>query len=458
MLGRLRAALSDRYAVEKELGRGATAIVFLARDRKHERPVAIKVLQPELGITRERFLREIRMAARLRHAHILPLHDSGDADGLLYYVMPYVEGESLAAHLKRERRLPLEETVRIAAEVADGLDYAHKHDVVHRDIKPGNILIEDGHATIADFGIARAIDKATEEHLTDTGLSIGTPAYMSPEQFAEPESVDARSDVYSLGCVVFEMIVGTPPFDAPSMLAAIAKRLGTGADFTLLETAAAGHVRPVMTKVLASDPGDRYATAGEFATALASAVTSPMSARITGAEPSQSARSIAVLPFTNMSADPEAEYFADGMSEEIINALTKLESLRVASRTSAFAFKGKDQDIRKIGQQLNVENVLEGSVRKAGSKLRITAQLISVSNGYHLWSDRFDRELTDVFAIQDEIACAIVAALQVKLGTAPPKLVKQYTQNIGAYNLYLKWRHFWNRRGEGLGRALQYFE
>lgn len=456
MLSQLRSAVADRYAVEKELGRGGTAVVFLAHDRKHDRLVAMKVLQPELGVTRERFLREIKVAARLRHAHILPLHDSGEAGGLLYYVMPYVEGETLAARLKRDTQITAREAVLIGSEVADALDYAHKRGVVHRDIKPGNILLEDGHATVVDFGIARALSQNGDEDLTTSGKSIGTPAYMSPEQFDDSEPVDGRSDIYSLACVVYEMVTGIRPFKANTTLASIAKRLSADhADLTAVAAAGAPQLTSVLKKALATDPSDRFATAGEFRWALTSALTGR---RGTPARGSRKARSIAVLPFANMSTDREAEYFADGVSEELINALTKLGSLRVASRTSSFAFKGTDQDVRRIGHQLNVETVLEGSVRKAGNRLRITAQLVNVADGYHLWSERFDRELTDVFEIQDEIATAIVGTLKIKLiGSERGPLVKRYTDNLHAYELYLKGRHFIARRGEGLVRALTYF-
>jgi serine/threonine protein kinase/Tfp pilus assembly protein PilF len=456
MLSQLRSAVADRYTVEKELGRGGTAVVFLAHDKKHDRLVAMKVLQPELGIARERFLREIKVAARLRHAHILPLHDSGEADGLLYYVMPYIEGETLAARLRRDTQLPAREAVLIGSEVADALDYAHKRGVVHRDIKPGNILLENGHATVADFGIAHALGSNGDEDLTTSGKSIGTPAYMSPEQFDDSEPVDGRSDIYSLACVVYEMVTGIRPFKATTTLASIAKRLTADhADLTAVAAAGAPQLTTVLKKALATDPADRFATAGEFRSALTSAFSTR---RGTPARGVRKARSIAVLPFANMSNDREAEYFADGVSEELINALTKLGSLRVASRTSSFAFKGKELDVRRIGHQLNVETVLEGSVRKAGNRLRVTAQLVNVANGYHLWSERFDRELTDVFAIQDEIANAIVDTLKIKLiGAEKGPLVKPRTENLRAYELYLKGRHFIARRGEGLVRALTYF-
>jgi TolB-like protein len=454
LLARLPAALAGRYAIERELGRGGMAHVFLAQDLRHHRPVALKVLRPDLAaaLGPERFLREIAVAAQLAHPHILPLLDSGEAGGLLYYVMPYVEGESLRVWLDREQQLHLEDAVRIAREVAGALDYAHRHHVVHRDIKPENILFQEGHALVADFGIARAMSAAGDDRLTQSGLTVGTPSYMSPEQAAGNADVDGRCDIYGLGCVLYEMLAGEPPYTGPTAQAILAKRLSEPVPHlrTLRDVPPA--VEQAVTRALARAPADRFATAADFAAAL----TSPAGAA--AAWPASAEQSIAVLPFTNLSPDPENEYFSDGIAEEVINALAQLDNLRVAARTSSFAFKGGRQDLRVIGERLGVHTLLEGSVRRAGDRLRITAQLTNAADGYHLWSERYDREMDDVFAVQDDIARAIVERLRVTLTRPEAPLVRPGTDNVQAYDLYLRGRYFWARRGEGLQKAIDYFE
>jgi len=459
--------LSDRYAIERELGRGGMATVYLARDLRHDRPVALKTLHPGLALDlgSDRFLREIRLTARLQHPHILTVLDSGDASGLLWFTMPFIDGESLRARLLRERRLEVEPALKIVREVADGLAYAHEHGIVHRDIKPENILLSGGHALIADFGIARGFRTDNETQLTVTGLAVGTPAYMSPEQ-AVGEPVDPRSDIYSLACVLYEMLAGQAPHTGESSQGVIAARFTTPPKgLRQLGAIVPDAVDSATLRALSPRPEDRFTTAVEFSTALSAA----SKARGTPVPD----KSLAVLPFLNLSADPENEFFADGMTEELIGALTKVEGLHVVSRTSVFAFKGKQQDIRSIGGQLNVRNVLEGSVRRAGRRLRVAVQLTDVDNGFHLWSDSFNRELEDVFAIQDEISRAIVNALRVKLlgaspalgavpevGTTPVRtLVRRATDDIEAYSAYLKGRHFWNRRHEAdLRKGLEFFQ
>ena len=448
---RLAEVLADRYAIDSEIGRGGMATVFLARDLKHRREVAIKVLHPSLSavVGADRFLREIETVAGLTHPHILALHDSGEAGGLLYYVMPYIEGESLRERLDRETQLPVEEAVRIAREVASALDHAHARGIVHRDVKPANVLLSDGKAVLADFGVARMTSAASRERITATGVAVGTPAYMSPEQ-AAGEEADERTDTYALGCVLYELLTGEPPFTGPNAHAVMAKRLTqTPVEVSSLRESVPTSVSCAVARALARTPADRFATAALFGKAL------DASNQVSAPPPQQS---VAVLPFENMSADPENEYFCDGVTEEIINALGQLPELKVAGRTSAFSFKGKHQDLRVVGEKLSVATVLEGSVRKAGDRIRITAQLIDVANGYHLWSERFDRRLDDVFAIQDEIAESIAERLQVTLvGERGPTLARPQTENVEAYQLYLKGRALLYQRGSAMRRSVACF-
>ena len=457
LLERLTTALEGRYAIERQIGAGGMATVYLAHDVRHEREVALKVLRPELSLGSDRFIREIKLAASLRHPHILPVHDSGTADGLLYYVMPYAEGESLRERLDREGRLSLELVSRILRQVAGALSHAHGRGVVHRDIKPGNILLEQGHAVVTDFGIAVAVDVMEQSRMTGAGLVMGTPVYMSPEQIDANSVVDARSDIYSVACVTYEMLTGVPPFMGPTPLAVLSKRL-TGKLPPIDRDDLPEGVYDVISKALSLEVADRPATVAEFAETLDSALRSPV-VRVAASAPKTETTSIAVLPFANMSADPDNEYFTDGITEDVINALSQVKDLQVASRTSSFAFKHKDQDIREIGRQLNVGTVLEGSVRRHADRLRVTAQLIDVSSGYHLWSEQYEREMADVFAIQDEISCAIVETLKgTLLSRGSENLVRSYTDNMEAYSLYLRGRYFWNQRGAGLYKAGQYFK
>ncbi len=439
ILEHLNTALRDRYTVERELGRGGMAVVLLAQDRRTNRAVALKVLRPELAAALgvERFLREIEIAAQLTHPNILALYDCGEADSILYYTMPYVTGETLRDRLQREKQLAIDESVGITQEVADALAHAHSLGVVHRDIKPENVLFQAGHAVVADFGIARAVSAAGGERLTETGLAIGTPAYMSPEQATGDRDVDPRSDIYSLGCMLYEMLAGDPPFSASTAQAMLARKsIEQVPAISTVRDTVPRHLEKAIAIALARVPADRYATALDFSAAL----TRDSGTTVGAAERS----AIAVLPFANMSADPENEYFSDGITEEVINAVAGIPDLRVTARTSAFQFKGKEYDIREIGRKLNVGSVLEGSVRKAGNKVRVTAQLIDVADGYHLWSERFDRDLEDVFAIQDEISLAIADRLKSEFAPAAPKATTQAPETSpdpAAYDAYLRGRY-----------------
>jgi len=466
-LARLRDALKNRYDIQREIGQGAFAVVYLARDTRHERSVALKVLNadPNSDTGEIRFIREIKVLAGLQHPNILPLHDSGHVEELLYYVMPFVGGETLRGLINRERQLRIDAVVSIAREVADALAYAHGQGIIHRDIKPENILLSAGHAIVADFGIARAIDLAGVRQLTRTGSgSPGTPAYMSPEQLMADEEIDGRTDIYSLGCAIYEMLTGKPPFAGKEGLV---RRFTEPAP---LPSAVRSGVPPwldaVVARALARHQEERYATAAELVRALAGgrfdeSTPAAPSVRATATPSPGEQASIAVMPFANMSADRDNEYFSDGITEEILNALASIPTLKVASRTSAFALKGKPVSIAEVGKQLNVKTVLEGSVRRAGNRVRITAQLINVSDGYHVWSERYDRELEDVFAIQDEIARTIADRLKLKLTTAQDAaLANRQTDDIEAYELYLHGKHCsyrWNISGMA-EKALGYFE
>lgn len=443
-------ALGDRYTIELEIGRGGMATVYRARDPRHGRSVAVKVLNNDVAaaLGTERFLQEIKTVAGLTHPHIVPVHDSGETGGVLFYVMPHIEGETLRGRITREKQIPPSEATRITRQLAGALDFAHRHGVVHRDIKPENVILFEGEPLILDFGIAKAISAAGGETLTRTGIAIGTPAYLSPEQASGESQLDGRSDQYSLACVVYEMISGRPPFVASTPQGVIAKRFSERPAPLPPTANVPAAASDVILRALSLDPADRYLTVSEFAQALSNAI--PSSGAVDSGR-----RSIAVLPFTNMSADAENEFFTDGISEEIINALTKVRALDVASRTSAFAFKGNKEDITAIGRKLKVHTVLEGSVRKAGNRLRISTQLIDVATSFQLWSERYDREMQDVFAIQDEIATSIVNALKVVLTEKEEAAIKKVpTQSVRAYEYYLRGRQlFHQRRPETLDAA-----
>ncbi len=456
----LEAAIRGRYAVERELGSGGMATVYLARDLRHHRQVAIKVLRPEVAtaLGPDRFLREIQVLAALAHPHILPLHDSGSAGPLLYYVMPYVAGESLRELITREGRVLPTVAVRLAHDVATALDFAHRRGVIHRDIKPENILLLEGTPVLADFGIALASEDKGGVRITESGLALGTPAYMSPEQALAETEVDGRTDVYAVGVVMFEMLTGEPPYTGDTVMAITAQKLVDPLpDIRTVVGDLPDGLRDVMERAMAQDPAERYASAAAFAEALEAVAVSGRPSVIAARAAARKA-SVAVLPFVNMSGDADAEFFSDGISEELTHALAAVDGLDVVARASAFAFKGSGTGVREIGRLLRVTHVLEGSVRRAGDTVRITVDLITVADGFRLWSERFDRRLDDVFAVQDEIARAIVQRLVVGLmGTAGVVPVRT-TAGPEAYEQYLKGRYHWNRRtGSELEKSIACF-
>ena len=492
----LRVALADRYALDRELGRGGMAVVYLARDRRHDRTVAIKVLREEIAaaLGAERFLREIQIAAKLHHPHILPLYDSGAAGDLLYYVMPYVEGESLRQRLDRETQLPLDDALAITRQVAGALAYAHSHDVVHRDIKPENILLESGEAVVADFGIARAITAAGGEKLTQTGIAIGTPLYMSPEQASGGGAIDGRSDQYSLACVLYEMLAGHPPFFGGTAQAILARH--TMDPVPPLRTARAtvpAAVEQTLGRAFAKSPADRYATALQFAEELGDsghsvvppasggsrrvraalavgvalavlgvglAVRRPWRHASTAAATAPAyAASVAVLPFETIGGGPQDEYFSDGMTDEIITQLAQIRDLKVISRTSVVALKSSHLTLSRIADTLGVDHVLEGSARRAGGRVRVNAQLIAAKTDAHLWARTYERDLKDVFRVQEEIAADVSRALLASVQGLRPLGAASRTAQPAAYDAYLRgtyWRQ--PRTRDGLLRAMQAFE
>jgi serine/threonine-protein kinase len=505
----LEAALGDRYRLERELGRGGMATVYLAQDLRHDRPVALKVLHPELATSLgpERFQREVRLAARLQHPHILSIHDSGEVPGdaltppLLWFAMPFIEGESLRDRLTRERQLPLEDALRIGREGADALEYAHRHGVIHRDIKPENILLTGTHALVADFGIARALADGQEDgRLTETGTTLGTPAYMSPEQAAGERAIDHRSDIYSLACVVFEMLAGEPPFTGPTAQAIMARRF-TEAPRPLrqLRETVPAAVEAAVAKALAKSPADRFGSAAEFARALADPavhrtgettgatavspsappVSTPAEAPAAGAARSKRRRfpvtaaamalgfllglgvlfgwlhshgraedtpagvkRLAVLPFENLGS-PEDEYFADGVTDEIRGKLASLTGLQVTARSSSGQYKKSTKSPQEIGRELGVDYLLTGTVRwekaASGNRVRVSPELIRVGTAATTWQQPFDASITDVFQVQADIAGRVSEALDVAL--SPPQkrtLAEKPTENLPAYEAFLK--------------------
>jgi serine/threonine-protein kinase len=465
------------------------ATVYLAEDLKHHRKVAVKVLRTELAdaLGPERFLREIEIAANLRHPHILPLYDSGNAGGFLFYVMPLVEGESLATVIRREKQLPIEEALRYAREVADALSYAHAHGVVHRDIKPDNIMIESGHAVVADFGIAKAVASAGDvTALTGTGMSVGTPSYMSPEQASGDRDIDGRSDLYSLGCVLYEMLAGQPPFSGATIDVLVRQHIMTPPPpVTQFRPAVPPAVADALARALAKAPADRFNPVGQFASAIGSggsggSVTQAGLARRTGpgrllvpsivagvlllavagwalflrgksAAPTAptDTRSIAVMPFENIGGDTANQSFVLGVHAEIITQLGKLNGLRVASRSSALQYRETTKSDRDVASELGVATLLTGSIQRSGGQVHLNVTLEDAAKGQQLWSESYDRELTpqNLFALQGEIATKVASALSVRLTREQQvEIVKAPTTNLAALDLYYRGLDGWNNR------------
>ncbi|MGH8721022.1 MAG: protein kinase domain-containing protein, partial [Burkholderiales bacterium] len=465
----LNAALADRYVIDHELGQGGMAVVYLARDLRHERFVALKTLRPDVAVAvgQERFLREIRLAARLQHPNILAVYDSGEAAGALYYVMPYVEGESLRNRLDREPQLPLEEALQIAREVADALSYAHDHDVVHRDIKPENIMLTGsagGHAIVADFGIARAISAAGTDKLTKTGLAIGTAAYMSPEQAAGTGQVDRRSDIYSLACVLYEMLAGQPPFTGPTVQAILARHsLDSVPRLKIVREMIPDQLERVINRALAKAPADRYQTAAQFAEALAAASTGRIS-RVTARRPFGSGgfpwrmrtpvvvatilplfavlavgvwillggngedgtggtragrldpARVAVLYFQDLSPDSSLRYLAAGLTHGLIDELSRVGQIEVLSRNAVASFRGAPPSRDSIARALTAGSLVEGTVDAQGEQVRINVRLVDGTSGVDLERTSIVLPAREPLAMRDSVVAEVATLLRRSLG------------------------------------------
>ncbi len=490
----LVAALADSYRIERELGRGGMATVYLAEDVKHKRKVAVKVLRPELAATLgpERFLLEIEIAAGLTHPHILPLHDSGEADEFLYYVMPYVEGESLRELLDREGKLSVDEGIRITDQIASALTYAHGCGVVHRDVKPENILLAGDQAIVADFGIARAVQAAGGDRLTETGLAIGTPAYMSPEQALGQDNVDGRSDVYALGCVVFEMVGGRTPFEGNTPQALLAKHFAdTVPALRTHDPTIPVYVERALQKALAKNPDDRFPTPRALAEALTTqtVVSRVPAARrlapwqrvgigvalllglfaavaggwyLTGAGGGTEIddRSIAVLPFETLGQET-ATAFTDGVHADVLTRLSSVADLSVTSRTSVMRYRTSEKALPTIALELGVTWVLRGEVQETANEVQVSARLVNARTDRQVWAQSYRRELTaaNLFEIQGDITAQIARALETQLSPEEEQQVARTpTQNLGAYRLYVQGRGLLDQRTEdGMRRAGEYF-
>ncbi|MGQ0646981.1 MAG: protein kinase domain-containing protein [Gemmatimonadaceae bacterium] len=465
LLDHLHEALSESYAIERELAGGGMSRVFLAEERALGRRVVVKVLLPELlaGVSAERFRREIQLTARLQHPHIVPILATGEADGLPFYTMPFEEGESLRVGLARAGALPILEAMSILRDVARALEYAHDKGIIHRDIKPDNILLAGNTATVADFGIAKAIaaSRAGGESamLTEAGMAIGTPQYMAPEQIAADPAVDHRVDIYAFGCVAYELLSGEAPFAGRSPTALLRAHIVEHPSMIGARRAdVPAALAAMVDRCLEKDPQDRPANARQLLDALDAAAANSAQGSVSGSPAAgRGTLSVAVLPFANLSADDDNEYFADGLTEELITDLSMLKTLRVISRQSAMRFKGTDKDVRTIARELGTRYVLTGGVRRSGANLRITAQLVDATIDAPLWAEKFTGLLVDVFDMQERLSRQIVDALRVRLTPAEERRMAQHPiADVRAYELYLRARqHIWSFSGASLDRALQ---
>jgi eukaryotic-like serine/threonine-protein kinase len=432
------------YEILSAIGAGGMGEVYKASDTRLGRAVAIKILAGEFS---ERFETEARAISAVNHPNICALYDIGMHQGNGYLVLEYLEGKPL------EGPLATEQALRVAIQIAAALEAAHRKSVIHRDLKPANIFVaENGSVKLLDFGLAKLTDRATEITRTVAGTILGTAAYMAPEQ-AEGRPLDARSDIFSFGAVVYELVAGRRAFPGETVASVLGALLRD--DPKPMGAGVPAGLESILMRCLKKRPEDRFQRMDQVRAAL-EALTTPSAQIPVQAAPNEA--SIAVLPFANLSADKENEYFSDGLAEEIINALTKVRGLKVTARTSAFAFRGENQDIRRIAETLNVRTILEGSVRRAGNRIRVVAELVNASDGYHIWSERYDAQITDVFAVQDEIAGAIAAALKLKL--SPDQGARQrHLPSLPAYEALLMGRHYlFNATPEGMEKSLAYFE
>jgi serine/threonine-protein kinase len=500
-LAKVKKALTGRYDIERALGAGGMATVYLATDVKHRRKVAVKVMRPELADTvgAERFLREVEIAAGLTHPNILPVYDSGRAGGILYYVMPLVEGESLQEKLARNPQLPIEEALQLCTEVIEALAYAHERGIIHRDIKPANIMLSRGHALVADFGIARAM--GGEASITKTGLAVGTPQYMSPEQATGAAGVDGRADLYAMGCVLYEMLVGEPPFTGPTPQAIITRSL---VDRPRSLSATRATVTPaldaVVARTLAKNPADRYQTAEDLRHALTATLSSPTPASTPiavvatpglrrrfswkaavlalaasavlvtglvlkgkGGGAAGDVVRLAVLPFENRGAADDG-YFVDGVADQVRGKLMSLAGFQIIARASSDRYRAAKKTPQEIGRELKVDYLLMSTVTWAKSadgkgRVRVVPELINVRTGAGTWTQSFDAELTDIFQVQGSIASQVAGALNVALAPAEQtRLAARPTRSLEAYDNFLKAKAISGSRPADLRRAIGFYQ
>ncbi len=496
MIERLAAALADRYRLERELGQGGMATVCLAEDIRHRRQVAIKVLRPDLtaALGPDRFMQEIEIAARLQHPHILGVFDSGSADGFLYYVMPYVDGESLRERLSRQGELPVHEAVRLLSEIADALGYAHSRGVVHRDIKPENIMLSGRHALVMDFGVAKAVNEASgQNRLTTLGVALGTPAYMAPEQASADPHLDHRVDIYALGVMGYELLAGRPPFTGSSPQQVLAAHVMQAPELlSSHRPSLSAALTNVIMKALEKRPADRWQNAEEMLAQLeplatpsggmTPTATAPVAAVVPTEAPlsrvprwamaavglvllavaafaltrapgrgaasaadAAGARSVAVLPFENVGGDSGNAAFADGMQSEILTDLTRIGALQVTSRNSVQEYRHTTKGTRQIGSELGVQSLLQGQVQRSGSQVRVTVQLVDAPTDRQIWAESYDREVSaqNIFTIQGDIANNVAQALRASFTSTDVAATRRApTDNLEA----LDWYH----RGQGI--------